>query len=86
MASPEANRIRRELGLDYQPPVIIDSPYANPTTPDELAANSVAVLHNRAELGEITDEEASKLMREIDSTRAEWGNGWADRYGPLPNY
>lgn len=86
MASPGANQVRSELGLEIEPPVLIGLPYANPVSPSEYAANAIATLNDQAELGLISDEEASRRMRELDDMRSKWGDGWSDRYGPLPNY
>jgi len=86
MASPEVNRIRIAFGMEPEPPHIVDMPYSDPGTPSEYVANSFAILHNRAELGEISDAEASEEMHRLDEMRAGWGDGWKDRYGPLPDY
>ena len=86
MASEAINEIRMSLGMEPEPPYIVDLPYDAPQTPSEHVENAMAVLHNKAELGEITSEEASDAMHELDAMRAEWGDGWEDRYGPLPDF
>lgn len=86
MASPEVNRIRQSLGMEPEPPQVYDLPYLDPQTPAELAANAVVVLHNRAEIGDISDEEAYMGVHAIGDTEAEMGDGWHDRYGPPPEY
>ncbi len=86
MASPEINRIRLERGMDPREPFIVDLSYDDPSTPSEFVANAAAVINNQAELGKITTDEAYTRMHELEAMRAQWGDGWADRYGPLPEY
>lgn len=82
MASPEGNRVRKKYGMEPEPPMIMDAPYGDPQTPSEFVANAAAVISNRAELGEITEEEACFALQELEDMRAQWGDGWENRYGP----
>ena len=81
MASQAGNEIRIRNGMDPQPPDIRELPFADPATIDEQIQNAVVVIHNRAELGEISSEDASELLWGLDATREEYGDGWASRYG-----
>lgn len=86
MASPEINKIRASLGMEPEPPFIVGLPFEDPKTPSDFVANGIAEIHNQAELGQITTYEAYLAMHELDDMRAKWGDGWEDRYGPLPEY
>lgn len=86
MASPEGNRVRAKFGMEPEPPKIIDPIHDDPQTPSEFVANAAAVISNRAELGEITEEQACLALQELEDMRAQWGDGWQDRYGPSPEY
>ena len=86
MASPETNKVRIAFGMDPEPPFVVDLPYSDPKMPSEFVANAMATIHNQAELGKITNQEAYDRIHELDDMRAEWGDGWIDRYGPLPEY
>ena len=86
MASEEINAIRKQFHMDPEPPKIWELPHDDPTTPSEFYENAVVVIHNRAELGEITTQEAYDLLHEMEDERAAMGDGWEDRYGPAPDF
>ena len=86
MASPEGNKAREYFGMEPEPPKIMDAPYPDPQTPSEYVANAAAVISNKAELGEISEMEASLELQKLEDMRSEWGDGWHDRYGPPPEH
>ena len=84
MASPEINEIRERFGMVPEPPHVVKAPFADPSTPSEMYANAAATIHNQAELGEISTDEAYERLHALDAERAEFGDGWQDRYGESP--
>jgi hypothetical protein len=81
MASQEMNRVRQAFGLEPQPAFIVDLPYDNPETVEELAANDKARIHNMIELGTVTQEEGCELLDAVEKMSIGVGDGWFDRYG-----
>lgn len=70
--------------MSIENPFFVDPPYKDPQTVSEIAQNDIAEIHNLAEAGEISVEEAKDRMDAVEKMRVEVGDGWFDRYGPPP--
>jgi len=70
--------------MTIENPFYVDPPYKDPNTIGEMAANAQVDIHNRAEAGAITGDEAYLQMHALDESLVRAGDGWFDRYGPPP--
>lgn len=70
--------------MGIENPFLVDSPFRDPATIDEIAQNDIVEIHNQAELGLISRSDAKDQMDEVEKARVAVGEGWFDRYGPPP--